>query len=74
VSVNFEMGVQYIKGLGLEVYDYDGKGQYITSGMTDGKDTIDNPINGKKMKIIDTLGEDFNIWPVMRFGINVRLF
>ncbi|MBO4596050.1 MAG: hypothetical protein J5632_05515 [Bacteroidales bacterium] len=74
VSVNFELGVQYIKGMGIEVYDYDGVGQYITSGMTDGKDTVDNPLTHKKMKVIDTLGEEFNLWPVMRFGINVRLF
>ena len=75
VSVNFELGVQYIKGMGIEVYDYDGKGQYITSGMLEGKDAVDHPFkDGKKIKIIDTLGEDFNIWPVMRFGINIRLF
>ena len=77
VSVNFELGVQYIKGVGIEVGDYTGEEpvyKYLTSGMTDGKDTVDNPLTGKKMRIIDTLGEDLNLWPVMRFGINVRLF
>lgn len=77
VSVNFELGVQYIKGIGIEVGDYTAEPpvyKYLTSGMTDGKDTVDNPITGKKMRVIDTLAEDFNLWPVMRFGINVRLF
>ncbi|MBO4427724.1 MAG: hypothetical protein J5771_04515 [Bacteroidales bacterium] len=74
VSVNFELGAQYIKGVGIEVYDYDGNGQYLTSGMVDNKDEVDNPLTGKKLRVIDALGKDLNIWPVMRFGINVRLF
>lgn len=73
VSVSFEIGALYVKGLGIEVYDYDKNAHYITSGMTDGKDTVENPLSGRHMHIIDDLGK-FPVLPMMKFGINVRLF
>lgn len=80
VSVSFDLGLQYMGGLGAYVTNFKtNEDSYVTSSIINHNDKVENaPIIGTQEDIIDQLkaGKLFfgSWWPVMKFGINVRLF
>ncbi len=76
VSVSFDLGLQYAGGVEAIVYDYDGNPQALTSGLVEHKDSFSGQDD-----IIDQIAEGklYNglvgsWWPVVKIGLNIRLF
>jgi len=82
VSVSFDLGVQYAGGMQVFGFNYDDEPQALTSGMLEHKDKVeDAPIIGTQEDIVDQIAEGKflngtvgNFMPVIKLGINVRLF
>ena len=83
VSVSFDLGLEYAGGVKLYATNFkNGEDGFVTSALLDHKDKLDDaPIVGTQEDIVDQMAEGkflggfFNkFWPVMKFGINVRLF
>lgn len=82
VSLSLDLGVQYAGGMSVCGFDYDDNAIALTSGMVEHKDKLEDlPVVGTQEDIIDQIadgkflnGTVGNFMPVIKFGINVRLF
>ena len=69
VSVSFDLGVMKTDGLNLAATNIYGDDYFLTSEAVDHEDSI----NGIGDDLIDKLA-DFGWYPVLRIGLNVRIF
>lgn len=78
ITMTLDIGVQKVNGIELVGYNYDGEPQVFTSGLVQHKDNLGTlPVVGNMDNLIDKLASGEIIkgfTPVVRLGLNIRLF
>lgn len=82
ISLSLDLGVQYAGGMAVYAFDYDDEPHAITSGMLEHKDKLEDlPVVGTQEDIVDQIADGKflngtlgNFMPVIKLGLNIRLF
>ena len=82
ISLSLDLGVQYAGGMAVYAFDYDDEPHAITSGMLEHKDKFEDlPVVGTQEDIVDQIADGKflngtlgNFMPVIKLGLNIRLF
>jgi hypothetical protein len=80
ITMTLDLGVQKVNGVEFYGYNYDGERQVFTSGLVEHKDKVENiPVIGTQEDLVDKAAAGElpylkGYMPVVRLGLNIRLF